>query len=104
MKLNENLFTIQEMNEKNFQTLNIKIPNSEYNMMHTANNVVDNDNIHESTTRWIDDERNKYRHWLSAGTHFIAVATEERSELQGKYTSIEFIQEIYQFHFMIFSY
>ena len=95
---------IQEMNEKIFQTLDIKIPYSEYNRMHTVNNVVDNDNIHESTTRWIDDERNKYRHWLSAGTHFIAVATEERSELQGKYTSIEFIQEIYQFHFMIFSY
>ena len=47
--------------------------------------LYENNNFNKSTTLWIDIERNKYRNWLSAGTHFVAVATEERSELQGKH-------------------
>ena len=77
---------IKEMNQKILLTLDIKTPKSQHNALHTTDDFIyDNNNINKSTTLWIDIERNKYRNWLSAGTHFVAVATEERSELQGKH-------------------
>ena len=74
---------IQGMYAKILQSVNQKIPYNNHSEVISNKGWINQDDI--DTTRWMDVERNKYQYWLSAGTHFVAVATEERPELQGTF-------------------
>ena len=70
---------IKEMNEKILETVDRKVP--------AVNATTETSVELGEGNRWIQYERNKYQHWFSTGTHFVAVATQERPELQGMYMS-----------------
>ena len=70
---------IKEMDDKILETVDRKVP--------AVGATTETSGELGEDNRWIQGERNKYQHWFSAGTHFVAVATEERPELQGIYMS-----------------